>query len=674
MSSRMVSHTLVLGGVFYVMAASAALESLPTWWETFPHPRTVFVTGNVNGFPPLFEEDRGGHWGAAAFMMESLSGLAALSVKEGRGDAMIWIDLPDNQSYAQWRDETLRLNGAVRVDEEAPLNLLRLFHDKGVVKGYILYSPDASKRHPFDAPPKDRRQYDASVNVATSLAAELGAVIIDARAEAALQALGLSCLFDARGKDERWAFETHGANCSRALVHIIDPKVPHLRGYCAATRSLCIFGADRLADEVFQWLEPNAPIIGWNGGDEQVMTSQFSRFGHFHTASNWCLNLPATSTVRAGVDIAWESLRVNARTSVDPYSLSRQDDVHYTAFITTDGDNVQWAMGDFIHNPSYWASPARGAFPVGWTFPADQLSQIAPPVLAELARTQTDNDQMVMFGGGYLYPDEYGRDLPDGDAALAAHVEQYADRMAALNVRALCTLAMDWDSEAAQRAYALYAKRIPGLVGIFALQYYPYNGGMGDVLWVENSAGAPIPVISARYSLWNNLSKVENNGPPALVADRLNRASRECFNSPAAAIDWVSAHVWSWFQEADASNNLLAEEMPQEQAGANSRARRGLEPVQWCVNRLEPYVQVVSPEEIAWRMRLEAKPRETFAFLARELVRMPGTPSSFQAEIGAFIKRMEREELSSIEQRHEAYAALQAFAKAAGVSLGARDE
>ena len=642
-------------------AQPVAPDALPAWWVKLPHPKVLYVTGNVDGFAPMFEGDCGGGLGAAAFLVESLSGLAALSVAEERGDAMVWMNLPNNPSYALWLEETVKRTGAGRVEGMSPIDLVRHFHDVGVVKGYILYSADTGRRNPFDAVPKDGTDYNNSVNVATSLAAGLGAVIIDARAEPKLKELGLACLFDARDRDEQWFFDKRRDECTRKLVHIVDPKVPHLRGYCIATRSICIFGTGKLTEDVFRWLEPNAPVIGWNGGDENVMTSQFSRFGHFHTASNWCLNLPAISTVRAGGDVPWDALRVNAMSSVDPLDMDWPANTHFTSFITTDGDNVQWAMGDFLHSPSYWASPARGTFPMGWTFPADQLSQIAPQALAQLARTQTRNDQVVMFGGGYMYPDEYGRDCKDREAVLLGHIDQYAARMAALNVRVLCVLAMDWDGDAARRAYELYAARIPGLTGIFALQYYPYNGGLGRVLWVNNADGAPIPVISARYALWNNMSKVEKNGPPALVADLISRAPRDSAADPEGSIDWVSAHAWSFFRKADTSQDLLAEEMDQEKAARDPGARRGLEPVQWCVDRLAPQVRVVTPEEIAWRMRLCAKPKETLAALARELSRQPDLPGFTKDRLRDYQERLSTADLSSPDAARNAFVELRAI-------------
>jgi hypothetical protein len=234
--------------------------------------------------------------------------------------------------------------------------------------------------------------------------------------------------------------------------------------------------------------------------------------------------------------------------------------------------------------------------------------------------------------------------------------------MAALNVHVLCVLAMDWDGDEARRAYELYAARIPGLVGIFALQYYPYNGGLGRVLWVNNADGAPIPVISARYALWNHLSKVEKNGPPALVADLLNNAPHDAEADPEGSLDWVSAHAWSFFKKADTSKDILAEEIDQDKAASDPAARRGLEPVQWCVERLAPQVRVVTPEEIAWRLRLRVKPKETLAALARELSRQqPALPDYAKDRLRNFEEEMGTADLSAPEAARGAFEKLRAI-------------
>ena len=644
-------------------------EPLPEWWVKMPKPGELISVGELHGMPPLHEGDPGGERGPAAFLVQSVSGLLALKARETGEGPLMWVGLEGNPSYRAWRAHlsgagiAMPQPGAASADPRGDLGrLVQKLHGEGLIKGYILYRADPSKRQAFDAAPAPGAAgYNNSVNVATSLAGPMGAVIIEEKAEPFLRDLGLPLLLDARDRDERWCFENHRDKFSRKLVHVIDPKVPHLRDYAIATGSLVVFGVSPFTDEVYRWMEPDTPVMGWNGGDEHVMTSQLTRFAHFHTASNWCMNLPATGSLRAGTDLSWERLRLNRRSGVEPLELDWPVDTHFTSFVTTDGDNVQWAMGDYIHNGSYWRAPGRGRFPMGWSFPAEQLAQIAPMALAELAATQSPNDQMISFGGGYYYPDEYGQDA-EGDrfAHLERKVDQFAPYFEKLGIRMLIVLTMDWKGDAARRAYEIYAKRIPGLAGVMVLQYYPYNAGQGGVIWVENAKGDPLPVVSARYALWNNMSKTENNGPPALLARLINESKHAGHPVSEAHIDWVTAHTWSFFKKADTAKDILAEEVEQEKAARDPEARRGFEPVGWCVDRLAPHVRVVTPEETVWRLRLHMRPKETLRALARDLAERGDTPPTMKEGLDKYLDHLAGADLSTPERARAAFEQLKA--------------
>ncbi len=619
-------HTAVAGCLVSAFAFQAGPQSLPQYWPAFPHPKTLCVTGDIDDLPRMSENDPGGVLGDMAFMLQSLSGLMALAVEEGRSDKMLWVDMPKSVSQNRWREDVLKFTNAQREDIADPYALLREAIEKDIVDGYILYRRDTSHRQPYEEPDNEK-DYRNSVNAATSLAALLNAVIVEGEAEPKLRELGLECVMDVRDKDEQWVFDHYRDQLSRETVCIIDPKVPHMRAYSVATKSLCVFRVSPTTDQVLKWLEPNAPVVGWNAGDEYRQTSQLSLRGHYQTASNWVFNAPAMTTVRAGADVPWNALRVNEACVVDPLALDWPDGAHYTSFVLSDGDNVQWFVGNFLDNDSYWKSPSRTMFPMCYTAPVSDLSQMNAAAMAYLAATQSANDYLLSFGGGYYYPDEYARDLPNRRKIIEERIDQYARRMAALGIRALIFISRDWDSPESIEFYTAVAERVPGLVGVLAIQYHPYNAGSGEVLWVDNAEGSPIPVLSARYALWAHLSQLENNGPPALVAARINEEAAAERPGQAVGIDWTIVHAWSFFQKADTTGNLLAEEIPPGEEANNPEARRGVEPVKWCVDRLAPHVRVVNVEELLWRLRLTEKPRETLDALAGSLASCPATSS-----------------------------------------------
>ncbi len=625
------------------------------YWPKFPHPKVLYVTCAMDDLPPVGEGDPGGSFGALNFTLHSLAGLAAHEVAEGTGDILLWLDLPTNRGYSLWRDEVLRITGARRVDRPDPFALIEEFVERGVVKGYILYRADGSERNPYDAPPKDGRNYNNSANVATMLARDLGAVIVEEKAEPRFREMGLKRLLDVRDKTEEWVFENRRDTLSRERVLVVDPKVPHMRDYAVATGTFCIFGISPVTDKILAWLEPNAPAYGWGGGDEYSFTSQLSRFGHYTTASNWIHNLPAISTVRAGEDVPWDALRVNRQATVDPLALDWPEDGRYTSFVMSDGNNFMWFLGDFLTNESYWQAPSRGSFPFAWTVPVCDMVQAGVPALAHLVRTASPNDYIMMHDAGYFYFDEYAIELPNPMEVLERKIEQDAERMADLGIRVLSPLVMRWDSEASIRAYELLAKKIPGLVAILPIQYAPYYGGLGRVLWVENGDGVPIPVISARYGLWGNLTQWEKNGPPAVVAAELNKQPRGIAADVEERYDWTIVHAWSWFKRADTTDDPLAEEVDQAQAPRMAEAERAFEPVAWTVERLDPKVRVVTPEELAWRVRIQGRPGPTLDALAAALLETPGCPAYLEKAVQEYRKGLASADLSTPEGIGEAF-------------------
>jgi len=535
--------------------------------------------------------------GQEHMLAQSIAGLAAQAVNEGRSDELVWIDL-DNASYKLWYDATKERIGFEERGTFTPWELLERYRDKGIYHGYILYAYDASEGGPTRA----RDNMDESVNVATSLAGALGGVLISSELEPKAEAMGLKLLVDVRDKTETWCFERYRDRFNRRFMLAQDPKMPNHRAIAIAHRMFVGYGMDSPTPEAYAWLEPLSSILGWNGGDEGGFVSQLSEYGHVLLPSNWCLNVTVTSA-GAG-DFAWPK----PIKTVDPASI----DWHYkgsaASFIMSDGDNVQWFMGDFCLSKDYWASPAHGAFPVGWGTPFACLDQACPATCAYLADTQPPETTLNLHAGGYYYPDLLGSKLePEKRHEIlvkhARRLNHYMNRSGGTTLMFLC---MDMESAAAKEAYAVYAHEIERLVGMFVIQYYPYEGGDGKVYWVKNGKGIDIPVVTAKYALWANL-KHERAGTPAKIARLINEASQ----GKEPLFSWTIVHTWSGFTQID--DNDEQAENAQFRASDTEAA---VIPTKWCVDRLGPHVRAVSPEELLWRIRMQHNPEETQACIA----------------------------------------------------------
>lgn len=607
-----------------------------------PPPEVIYLTPDIDTFTPLYEGDRGGSFGAWSFTMMSLAGLAALDATESSGGCMVWVHSPGIESYPIILDDVVKRTGAVVTPIPSLEAVVALGVEKGWVKGYILYRAESSERGMYEKIDPDDAAYNNSANVATNLAGHLGGIIVEERAEPVFKTMGLHCLLDVRDKDERWCFENHKDLFTRKSLHLLDPKAPHMRDYAIATRSMCVFGVVPLVDEALQWLEPNAPTLGWNGGDENVFVAQLSRHAHFTTASNWIMNLPVMSCLSAGQQVAWEELQVNRRSQVDPLLLDWPEDTHFTSFVLSDGDNVQWFIGNFINHPNgYWQAEHRGAFPFGWTMPVDHLSQVAPSILAYLARTASPNDQAITFPSGYYYPDAYGSALSGDTDWYAERVRMFAERTGQLGVRVLINIAEKWDDDGAMHGYRCFAQQIPDIAGVLAMQYHPYNAGRGAVAWVDDNDHLPVPVVTPRFAMWSGLSRLKGNGSPALVAKMINEQPHEGLPNSLEYFDWTIVHAWSSFKQADTSENILAEELKEgKKREKGEHVRNAYEPTWWCVQRLAPHVRVVSPEELLWRIRIHSQPAATLDALAKRLQENPAIPPHQQALLTTYREQL----------------------------------
>jgi hypothetical protein len=272
----------------------------------------------------------------------------------------------------------------------------------------------------------------------------------------------------------------------------------------------------------------------------------------------------------------------------------------------TDGDNVQWLMLNFCKGheaQQYWANPARGKIPFGWTTCAADLLQLCPYTLDYLRDTATPNDDFLLYGGGYYYPDWFGKDrgIPD---LLAQHARRLGKYMDKCGVHSFAINAQKWDGPEAMAAYETYAREMPTLKAIFTVQYAPYTAGGGAIKWIPRQDGKRVPVISARNAIWAGRSKDPREGTPGRVAAMLNEWASKPIQTPIQTPEdrfaWVVVHCWSWFKDVPPDAPSSAEEV--DQTIPPAEAARGYLPATWCAARLAPNIRVVTPSMLSERL------------------------------------------------------------------------
>ncbi len=370
-----------------------------------------------------------------------------------------------------------------------------------------------------------------------------------------------------------------------------------------AHKAFTVYGSDEPLRTAMQWLEPLSPILGWSGGDDEFQATRLSSiYGHVQTATNWTINLPV---LMAGTE--QEELPKLKR--FDARTINFRDRRSAVSFVSTDGDNVGWFEAGFFRlYKDYWPSPERGRIPFGWSCCFTQLAQLCPRAIDYALATRTDNDWFIEWGGGYYYPDLFAIERADRWDRLAEYARRTWAMMKKTDTRIIGFNFSHYDTTDALKAYEVFAKQTDGLLGILVFQYTPYEAGAGKTFWVKDRGGVEIPVVTARYSIWEHTNQNPRSGTPAKVA----REIRDTVAAAAAAsprYDWVIAHAWSYFRRSPGANED-AENMDQKDAPAKGGIR-GYWPVMRCAERLPADIRVVCPEELLWRIRMQHSSEET---------------------------------------------------------------
>lgn len=571
------------------------------WWPPQSLPKALVVTTPAET------------WGAAhadgplRMLMQSVSGLAAKQVNAGTGDELVWTTTA-NVDNEEWGRRFRARHPQVTVRATLPpWELVDRFVRQGAVKGYVLYRYDRSEPDPKT---KWRPGMDLSANVATSLAGLLDGVLVDESLEPEARRHGLTLLADVRDRTQQWCFDTYKERFNRRMLLAMDPKMAAPRDYAIAHGALAVFTHEEPVPAALAWLEAPAAILGWIGGDEFQATRLATIHGHFQTATSLCLNLPV---LMAGAHEA----PAPQLPRFDPRGIDWNDARSTLSMFSSDGDNLLFFSNGFFRNsPYYWSTPGRGKMPFAWTAPLAHVVQLCPQPLEYALETRTPNDWFVEWHGGYYYPDLFASERSDRWTVLATQARRTWAQMRRSGANLIGYNIRHYDSPDAMKAYETIIGQTDGLLALLAFQYSPYNAGAGRVMWFKDSRGVDVPVITLRYQVWWNLNKRANTGTPAKIAREVRESAEQAAPRDLPRHDWGMVHVWSYFKETlglneDAENLPPKKELPPSVTYEKLGGVRGLAPSLWMADRLPASIHLVSPQEMAWRIRMQHDPATT---------------------------------------------------------------
>jgi hypothetical protein len=295
------------------------------------------------------------------------------------------VDPVEHEDF--WLAEIVAHFGVTTETVADPWALVERF--AGEVAGAVVYDP---------AQPN-------TINVATMIAAQEDAVIIDPSLIDAVTARGIPVIGDLRGRFASsvemyaWAWEELWPDCTHAILAYLHPDRATLRDYLIAQKVFVIGLDPHRADELallenFYAESPmNISVLGWVV-DELLGVKLVSQYGKFHNASDGVPNL----SVHAGLT------PIVPGPPAGPEAPPLENAI-YVAFAYTDGDNATYIHRHMLDR---WLDPARGTIPIGWELNATLLD-LSPATYRYYVATATENDAIIgpVSGVGYMYPRVY---------------------------------------------------------------------------------------------------------------------------------------------------------------------------------------------------------------------------------------------------------------------------
>lgn len=532
-------------------------------------------------------------------LCQSLAGLANRAVQEGRSEVGVWMHDHAGRSSYSLSKQALSDMGVSEQGMQSGLELAR--NNYGASDGIALQLKDL-----FDGYILTDINNNPESNIVASVASSVyNAIIVDIRDKANYDNEGYNMLYDARTKTTADAWSEFKNQVSNKALVVMPVQTGELRDF-AIMHNLFVLNINKqhnnpaagqnlqLFEEVLNWLEPGAPIYGWEQGvDEDVFVNRASVTGHVWVPNDWMYNLPLTS-------LAYRERQQQVLSKVvNPQFIDWEKNKKFVSFYLSDGDNIQWMMNNFVGE--FYENSDVAEMKMGFGVPVSNLNQIAPAQFTNIIGSQHRDATLIeALGGGYQYVDNFGHEA-DRTARLSDLAARVGHSMRQHRVRLLGLMAKDVKSADAMAGYQAFIDANDQLEGIIVMQYSPYAGGAGEIFWLKNSAGYEIPVVSVRYSLWNfGPQNQAREGTPAYIAQQLKEQTDNDYSV-------IAVHAWSKFRDTGNSTDLIGENTDGDRNGAAA--------AKLMKNHLGDDFEVVNPQELIWRIRKHYKPEQTEQYL-----------------------------------------------------------
>lgn len=432
-----------------------------------------------------------------ATMIATLQGLLA----QQNSKIQLYLDR-EYGGYQTWLKDLEENYGIPYSYTDNPWELVK----KSKIKDYILF-----------------KKGDDSINSATSLAGVTGAIAVEESLVGKAEFYGLKEKMDVRGKDEKWVKDHYWPQFKKdKIVEQKEDFAFQLRDFAVKEKSMIFYdGNSPFRSELMEGLKKDSTAFGWgdaSSGEDQFI-SPSSKAGVFTIPSDHASNLSMLSSIKTG------PLKQKTADTKRPANKN----THYVTFLMTDGDNVQWLLGDFQSDNRWYSSKERGTFNMGWGI-SPLLFELAPSVMNwyyESASHGEHSDQFVVgpSGNGYMYPSQY----PEKE--LNKHVKKLNQYMGKTDLH--IAQIIDFNSLENKSLWNKYTSQ-KNIDALFYLEYSRYDTHKGKIVWSNDK-----PIISAREMLWSGLAGADEKS----VIESINSAPRNPESEQGYTL--VLVHAWS---------------------------------------------------------------------------------------------------------------------------------
>jgi len=551
-------------------------ETNQTYYPLLTAPERLYVaaiwaTGNAIAMPADADS-----YHRTVVMLGSLSGLL---LKQGNTNGVFIEANADHQLILRQLATRRGITYQYVVNPQTPWNVVDRFK-ASFGNRYVLY---------------DLNTNPDSLDVARMASYKFDAIMVDKILEPTAIAHGLTNAFDCSANDDQWIYSNWWSSWPRKDLAVEQVNVPTMGQYRCLDDYATAVGAVSFYDgastplrrSFLRDLDDDSPVIGWADFDEINMTTEMSLRSTFLNAANFCYDLALLSSLRDK-----SKLPLRQETHSTP---TNENNLHYVAFLWTDGDNIQWFHNGFLTSTQWFGSTQRGEVPMGWGV-SPAMRDLGPTILEQLydgaANTAAGKDFFVaMSPPGYCYPSMFS------SVARNLNAERLGRYMGDIDARTVIFIDnAGFDSPEIYRPYL----EQPDIDAIFYWDVFgDYAKYRGAIKWINGK-----PIISAR--IWMRNVNGQFVGPQQ-VADDINARPRNPLVPDGYSV--IPVHAWSM----------------------------SVSDVVQCASLLDPAVKVVTPEELVKLVMTNLAPQlPTFTDNPTgQVVRVNGNASFVSAATGS---------------------------------------